>query len=189
MYGFGNTPADRDYTLQDYCDGAIEIIDALGMDDVTVIGHSFGGRVAIRLAATCDKVKSAVLVDSAGMKPRFTLKKIIRKVKFKLRKALHMDTQSCGSIDYRALKSNMRKTFINVIHTYQEEELRHINAPTLIVWGKRDKDTPMYMAKRLSRGISGSKLVVIDGGHYAYIDSHKAFISQLRAFLNGVYFG
>ena len=36
MYGFGNTPADRDYSLQDYCDGAIEIIDALGMDDVKI---------------------------------------------------------------------------------------------------------------------------------------------------------
>lgn len=189
MYGFGNTPALKDYTLQDYCDGAIELINHLSLEDVTVIGHSFGGRVAIRLAASCDKIKSIVLIDSAGMKPRLTLKKIFRNVKYKLRKALRMNTSSCGSSDYRALAPDMRKTFINVIHTYQEEELRHINIPTLIIWGKRDKDTPMYMAKRLARGIKGARLAVLDGGHYSYVDSHSAFIMRLRSFLNGVYFG
>lgn len=189
MYGFGDTPSEKVYTLQDYCDGVAQLIDYLKLEDVVIIGHSFGGRVATRLAFQCDKVKAVILTDSAGMKPRITLKKILRTVKYKIRKAMRADVKSCGSDDYRALSGDMRKTFVNIIHTYQESELIHINIPVLIIWGKRDKDTPPYMAKRLKRGIKNSYLVFIDGGHYAYLESQSKFVSEVRAFLNGVYFG
>ena len=189
MYGFGDTPPERIYTLQDYCDSIVQLIQSLKLEDVVIIGHSFGGRVALRLAWQCDKIKAIILTDSAGMKPRISIKKIFRTINYKMKKLLRADVKSCGSDDYRALSGDMRKTFINIIHTYQEKELIHINIPVLIIWGKRDKDTPIYMAKRLKRGIRNSRLVLIDGAHYAYLESHGKFVSEVRAFLNGVYFG
>ena len=56
-----------------------------------------------------------------------------------------------GSKDYLALSSKMKKTFVNIVSTYLEKYAIHICVPTILFWGKKDKETPFYMAKRLNK--------------------------------------
>ncbi|MDE6614081.1 MAG: alpha/beta hydrolase, partial [Clostridia bacterium] len=153
FYGFGESNLPSVLTLDDYAKGVEEIIDKYEMKNVILVGHSFGGRVAILLASRLSKIKSIVLVDSAGLKPRYSIKKSIRKLTYKSKKLLKMDTSNCGSADYRALSGDMRETFKNVVNFYLDGYLERIKCDALIIWGKRDKDTPPYMARRLHRGI------------------------------------
>lgn len=173
-------------TLQDYADGVEEIIKRYDMKEVILVGHSFGGRVAILLASYLKCVKGVVLVDSAGLKPRFSLKRFLRKADYKIRKFFRLNTQKCGSADYKKLDGNMRITFKNVVNQYLDCLLPKIECDTLIVWGRYDKETPLYMAKRLKRGIKSSGLVILEGGHYSYLDSYAEFLAILNSYFSNI---
>lgn len=77
----------------------------------------------------------------------------------------------------------MRPVFVRIVNTHLDGLLPYINCKTHIFWGKYDRDTPLYMAKRLHRGIVGSTLEVVDGGHYAYIDCNYKFLHRLKSFI------
>lgn len=154
-----------------------------GVKEITAVGHSFGGRVAIRLASRgfVDKI---VLIDSAGLKPKVRLKHILLKYRFRLRKILGLNTERCGSVDYRNLPNVRKATFNNIIHEYQDRELALIAAPCWIFWGKKDKDTPLYMAKKLNHDIRGSGMYIVkNGGHYSYLDDYKSYLLGLTHFV------
>jgi pimeloyl-ACP methyl ester carboxylesterase len=186
FYGFGDSVLPNVLTLEDYANGVEEIIDYYQMTNVILVGHSFGGRVAILLASRCDKIKSIVLVDSAGLRPKFSIKRSARKLTYNLKKRLKMDTSKCGSADYRALSGDMRTTFKNIVNFYLDDYLKDIKCDTLIIWGKKDKDTPPYMAKRLKRGIYNSGLIFLEGGHYSYLDCYPQFLAILDSYFNDI---
>ena len=81
------------------------------------------------------------------------------------------------------MSKDKRGVFVRVVNTHLDKLMRYIKCPTLIIWGKDDKDTPPYMAKRLKRGIPNSELVFLDGGHYSYIDSDYGFANTLKRFI------
>ncbi len=183
FYGFGDSPLPGVMTLEDYADGIEEIIENYAMNEVVLVGHSFGGRVAMLLASrNNNKIKGIVLVDSAGLKPRFSIKKFCKKISYKFKKLLKMDVSKCGSADYRKLSGDMRETFKNIVNFHLDYCLEDIKCSTLIIWGKRDKDTPPYMARRLQRRIYNSGLVFLKGGHYSYLDCYGQFLAILNSY-------
>jgi len=73
-----------------------------------------------------------------------------------------------------------------VVNTHLDDFLPFVRAKTLIVFGKDDKVTPAYMAKRFKRKIKNSQLVLLEGaGHFCYVDRKIEFVSQLEKFLEG----
>ena len=148
-----------------------------------LIGHSFGGRVSTILAAQ-GLAKKLVLVDSAGMKPRPSLRKKIKIAKYRYRVKHNKPLDGTGSIDYNNTRADQRGVFVRIVNAHLEKLLPFIKCPTLIVWGRNDKDTPPYMARRLHRNIAGSRLEYLDGGHYSYIDSNYKFIRLLNDFIS-----
>lgn len=172
-----------DWGVYDYAQALREFLSAHNIERPTLVGHSFGGRVAIILASqgVCERL---VLVDSAGMKPRFDIRKKIKIARYKYRVKHGKPLDGMGSIDYNNLDVSMRGVFVRIVNSHLERLLPFIECPTLIIWGKCDKDTPPYMARRLHRGIKGSKLEYIDGGHYAYAQSHYAFVRLLVEYLS-----
>lgn len=167
-----------DWSVYDYAASVREFLSAHDIAAPVLVGHSFGGRVAIILAAQ-GICKSLVLVDSAGMKPRFDIRKKLRIAMYKYRARHGKPLDGMGSIDYNNLDASMRGVFVRIVNAHLERLLPYVECPTLIIWGNRDSDTPPYMARRLHRGIKGSELVFIDGGHYAYVESHYAFVRLL----------
>ncbi|NCA93027.1 alpha/beta hydrolase, partial [bacterium] len=164
FYGFGDTPhPNKELFLDDYVSSVIEIIDYYKMSNVILVGHSFGGRVAIKIAAKHGYLlEKIVLVDSAGILPRRGLKYYFKIYFHKLCKKIGIKHLG-GSKDYRALPAIMKQTFKNIVNEDLLPLVKKITLPTLLIWGDKDKETPIYMAKLMHKNIIGSGLIIFRG--------------------------
>lgn len=177
FYGFGLSPHPQvPLSLSDYVVATENILQKEGVTQAVVVGHSFGGRVAIKLGAKrADLVKGLVLVDSAGIKPRRTLKRVMAERRYRRAKRRGEDVSNFGSEDYRRCEGAMRATFVAVVNEDLKGELPYIKCPTLVLVGERDGDTPPSSARIIARNIKNSRLVVVKGaGHFCYLDAPNA---------------
>ncbi len=196
--GFGQSdePAEV-WGVADYSRWLEDLINQLGLERPTLLGHSFGGRVAIHYASS-HPVGKIILVDAAGVKPRRGLKYYVKVYSFKLGKWLTKMTMSKekaeasiaeqrkrrGSADYANSTPQMRAIMSRVVN----EDLRHlmpkIQAPTLLIWGENDTATPMRDARIMEKLIPGAGLVSFSAcGHYSFLDNPRQFAAVLRSFL------
>lgn len=188
LKGFGNN-ADMPYPycLDDYVSEVKEFIYKKDLVCPHVIAHSFGARIAIKAASEDDRVfNKLVLTGAAGLKPKTTFKKAIKRAAYKtLKRFLPKERLKCFfSSDYNALSPVMQTSFKKIVNEHLDDRLKEIKNPTLLVFGKNDKETPLYMAQRLNAGIAGSKLIVIDGaGHFCFIDKPNKFNMEVKEFL------
>lgn len=166
-------------------------------ESVTLIGHSFGGRVIIEYAST-NKVDNIVLIDSAGVMPnrsgsqttRVKLYKIGKKIL--TNKFVHtlfpeviddwMSRQ--GSEDYRNATPVMKTVLVKAVNYDQQHLMPSISAPTLLIWGENDDATPLHDAQVMEQKFQDAGLVVIPGtGHFSYAENPVMFTNAIRAFL------
>lgn len=176
------------------------LIDGLNINGCDVIGHSFGGRVIIYLSSKYkDLFNKIVLTDSAGVKPKRSIKKLFKIYTYKIAKVfmklvtpkekyeqkLAEMRKKRGSSDYAMLDSDvMRGTFNKVINLDLTNKLKEIERPTLLVWGENDTDTPMYMAKIMEKHIKDSGIVVLENaGHFSYLDNPNKYLIVVENFL------
>lgn len=185
--GFGNSPADKVMTLEDYAADVLSLMDENGIKKAVFVGHSFGCRVGAYIAANYPgRALGLVVTDGAGLKPRRGLKYYLKIAVYKLKKRLGLDVSGAGSSDYKALSGVMKKTFINIVNRYTDDECARISCPALICWGKEDKETPLYMARRFNRLIKDSALILFDGGHFCYIEELARYTAVVEKFVSGV---
>lgn len=79
----------------------------------------------------------------------------------------------------------MKKTFVNVVNYDQTKMLKNIKTKTLIVWGEKDKETPLYMAKIMRKNLPNSRLVILeDCSHFSFLEDTYAFINLVRDFID-----
>lgn len=190
-FGMSDEPIDP-LSLEDYVDHVRALLSFLKIEYPIILGHSFGGRVAIRYS-TMYNVKKLILVDSAGIK-HFNFKTFFKVYKYKILKHLYRIfsksklkrlINSSGSNDYKNATSVMKKTMSNIIKINLEKDLKKIFVETLILWGYNDKITPFSDAKTLEKMIEKSRLITFfNSGHYPYIDEKRKFINILIGGLN-----
>ena len=173
----------EDWTLEDYEALVLGILKKEKIEKSGFVGHSFGGKVAISLAGKYNICKRLVLVASAGVKQKKSLGTRLKILRFKLAKKFGGNLEKFGSLDYQALPQSAKKTFTNIVNTHIENFASSICCQTLILSGKQDKDTPLFMQKKLNRLIHGSKLVVVDAGHYVWVDC-PSVLNTMQNFLN-----
>lgn len=189
LYGFGATPhPENPLTLDDYAQAIIDIIRYYKMSYVVLVGHSFGGKVALRTARKYGQfIEKLVLIDASGIKPRRTISYYAAVMRYKILKKLGKPAANCGSADYNAAKGYMRATFVKVVNTHLDKELPCITLPTLIIWGSSDTETPLYMGRKLARRLCNAKLVVLKGaGHFSYIDKYALCLAHIKGFIGGL---
>lgn len=174
-----------DWSIFTYANMVHSLCEGLGIKKINLIGHSFGGRISIVLAVLCkDMVQKVVLVDAAGVKPKRSVGYFFKVWTYKLRKKLGLDVSGYGSCDYRALTPNMQPIFKSVVNTHLDDFLPFVAAPTLIIFGKNDTTTPVYMAKKMHKKIANSTLVLLEGaGHFCFVDRRLEFLERLKQFL------
>lgn len=177
---FGNSEEPSvPFDMFDYATMVKEIIAKERFENCILVGHSFGGRVAIILASEGIASK-LILTSSAGMKPKRGLKYYLKLYKYKLCKKLGFVSNS-GSSDYKKLSPVMKKTFVNIVNTHLEQYASKINVPTILFWGEKDDQTPLYMAKRLKKLISDSEIISFKkSGHFAYIENIASFVAIIN---------
>lgn len=186
--GFGeNKEMLKPYSLDDYVNELLEFIDKNRLYKPSVVAHSFGGRVAIKTAVKHkDLLGKLVLTGSAGLKPKPTIKKVVKRTAFKLLKPFVKKDKLAVfySKDYRALNPIMQQSFKLIVNEHLDHLLPEIENQTLIINGVLDKETPPYMARRLKKLIKNSRLEFIDGaGHFCFIDKPHKFNTEVREFL------
>jgi pimeloyl-ACP methyl ester carboxylesterase len=196
--GFGESdPPPAAWGVADYAFFVAAFLDELGVSRAHFVGHSHGGRVSIFLAAEQpERVERLLLVDSAGIRPKRTwryrravavakLGKVVAAIGGPPGKRLQERMRArVASRDYLEASEAMRGTFRKVIAEDLTERLPRVKAPTLLVWGELDDDTPLWMGRRMEELIPDAGLVVLDGaGHYSYADAPGQFRAVARRFL------
>lgn len=195
FYGFGNSPEpDKPLYVSDYAVELKNILNKFEIQSLTIVGHSFGGRVAIKFAFLYQhnyKDLKLFLIDSAGIKPQrsplyylkvYNYKRLKNKAKKSPR--LKQRLKNFGSDDYKKLSDIMKKTFINIVNEDLAVDAKFITASTIIMWGKKDTETKLYMAKKLHKLINNSKLFIFkNAGHFSYIDQRQEFLILLDRFV------
>ena len=189
LKGFGdNRFMPKPYSLDDYADDLILYVKDNCKSLPIIVAHSFGARVVVKALDKGLKISKLVLTGSAGLMPRFNFKRFAKKVVFKTFKGVMTDKtkQRFYSPDYLKCDPVMRQSFKLVVNEDLKPLYKKVDVDTLLVFGKLDKETPLYMAKKQRKFIKNSKLIVLkDTGHFCFIDRADVFNQIVFAFLMG----
>ncbi len=142
---FGKSdPPPAHFGVYEYAETAVLFLKEQGFADVNLLGHSFGGRIALILAGRYGIGKKLILADAAGLKPKRTLKYRWKVFIYKLKKCFGRAPENAGSADYNALPDFMKPVFVRVVNTHLDRLLPRIKSPALLIWGENDRDTALY---------------------------------------------
>lgn len=180
--GFGATPEpEAPWGSDDYAEAVARVLTEMKCP-VVVLGHSFGGRVAVKLAAACPDQVAGVLLTGAPLfpaaqgprrPPPMKLRLARRLARSGLVKEARLEElrQRYGSEDYKAASPRMRGVLVQAIKEEQESAysgaLQSIHCPVELVWGELDTAAPPRVAEQIAFELAGpSNLVVCPGiGH------------------------
>lgn len=191
--GFGQSQVpNTTYNVDDYKKIVNEFVKKLGLKKINLIGHSFGGRVTIKLAAeNPDFLDKIVLVDTAGIVTASKIKKLsalIAKVigpifrpsfMQPLRRKLYF---LIGS-EYLE-NEKLSKIFSKVVSENLTRLVTLIKKPTLIIWGEKDLVTPLYYGQLMNKLIPKSKFIVFKkAGHFSFLDAPEKFVKALIEYI------
>ena len=187
--GFGGTDEPKEaWNVDRYVDFVIEFIEKMNIKELSILGHSFGGRVIIKLVNRKNlnfKVNKLVLVDSAGIKPEKSKKTSMKTKVYKVLKILvgnkivskifpnllNNIKKKFGSEDYRNATPIMRDTLVKTVNEDLTDLLPNIKQSTLLIWGDKDTATPIEDAKKMESLIKDSGLVTVEGaGHFSFLE-------------------
>jgi pimeloyl-ACP methyl ester carboxylesterase len=185
------------WTVDDFVALTVELIQTLGLERPSILGHSFGGRVAIKLAAAHpEALDRLVLVDAAGVPPARTLKRRLKSSASRTANAIGRSLGRPGQQIRRWIVTRiaspdylnagpLRSTFLAVVREDLRPVMPRIKAPTLLVWGDSDEDTPVADARVMEKLIRGARLQVLkNAGHFSYLDQYGRFRLAVIPFLD-----
>lgn len=198
--GFGKSDMpEKPFNTNDFGNFLDGFIKELKIENPILIGHSNGGRTILNYAGReLGKVKKIILIDSAGIKPKRKLGYYIRVYTFKILKnflGMFPDVEmfnnirervlvKFGSSDYKNSPEILRRTMSIIINEDQTEILKNIKAPTLLLWGENDTDTPIGDGKIMEENIKDASLIEVKGaGHFSYLDSYNQCMEIIKEFI------
>lgn len=200
--GFGESEEpDEPWSVDNYVDFILEFIKDFNVSKLTLLGHSFGGRVIIKLCARelPFSVEKVILVDAAGVKPQVSPEQkfkqaVYRKTKWVFSTALVKKVcpnllddlrKKNGSADYNAASETMKKTLVNVVNEDLTELMPCVTCPALLIWGRNDTATPLSDGQTMEKLMPESALVVLENaGHFSFLDQSAQFLRILASFMN-----
>lgn len=165
--GFGQSAISMAYSLDDYANDVADFMKENKIPKAIFVGHSFGGRVAIKLAVTRPElVEKLILIDSGGIERKTLRVKLIQVLAavtpVRLRE---LARPMVGSKDYLQSVGLVRETMKKIVAENLEDILPTINLPALLIWGESDHTTPLWQGKLMHELIKNSELKVIAGDH------------------------
>lgn len=196
--GFGQSrEPDSVWGTNDYAELIENFIKAKRLDAVSLIGHSFGGRVSI-LVSSRNPIEKVLLIDSAGITPRRSLKYYYKVYTYKCiknllkclpephaTKLLNRYRGKVGSSDYNQASNLMRAILSKVVNEDLKSVMPSIKASTLLFWGEEDTATPLSDARYMESHIKDSGLVALKGlGHFSFMQDPYTFSAVVKSFFN-----
>jgi pimeloyl-ACP methyl ester carboxylesterase len=195
--GFGDSPPPpMAWGTADYADAVAEWLGSLPPGRRIWIGHSFGCRVGLQLAARHpESVDGLFLIAAAGLQPRRPpwkrLRLGARRLAFRLARALTPEGPArerlrarFGSADYRQA-GPLRPILVKAVSEDLSEAAGAVRCPVVLVYGDRDRDTPPEIGERLHRLIPCSRLIVLRGfDHWSVLtEGRHQVVQRLSEFM------
>ena len=155
--GFGHAPEPAaGVGAREYAEVCRDVVRELAADPCVLVGHSFGGRVAVCLAAAHPELVRGLVLTGVPLIRRRPAGKPKRS--YRLARSLHRHgllsdarmealRQKYGSADYRNASPVMRSVLVKVVAESYEDELRGLQCPATLVWGARDTVVPVSVAE------------------------------------------
>lgn len=192
FFGFGKSSDPRDYfDTYEYAFYTFLLIKKLNIKNVILVGHSFGGRIAILLSSIFKiNVSSLILTSSAGIN-KFSIIKKLKIFRYKFLKSLakykivnRKYLEKFGSGDYKKANLNLKKVFVRVVNQDLKYLLYKIDSPCALVWDRKDKETPYSICKILNKKIKDSKILKYsNGGHFAFLYNINKFADVINRYI------
>lgn len=167
--GFGQSGSPETvWSLSDYSNFVNKFAEKLGLDSFNLLGHSFGGNVAITYSLRYpEKINRMFLVGAAAIRAETVKKKttygltrvfkFLKYVPFVRRFFYRFIIKS----DYPSTKGIMRDIYLKTLKEDLSDKLSEVKVPTLIIWGEKDDITPLKNAHEINLKIQGSRLEIV----------------------------
>lgn len=185
--GFGKSSALKEaFSVGDYAEWTKGVLSALNVETPHVIAHSFGCRVAVKLASQgyFDKM---VLTGAAGviLKRGLSYRVKVRTYRLVRKFAPRFAEKRFGSAEYRSLSPIMKESYKKIVNEDLREDARLIKNEVLLITGDWDTVTPLAEAKAYLERLKRGKLIVIKGGHFAFAEDPVSFNLAVEEFFYG----
>ena len=194
--GFGESPTPNGvWGTPDYAEFVRDVLATLDIERAAFVGHSFGAKTSLYLAATHrDLVTKLVAQGASGLRSAPSAKARAKRAVSKgaryagklgppgraLRQAIY---DRIASQDYKEA-GDMRPILVKVVNEDIGHLLPNVTAPTLLIWGTEDDAAPLAQGRRMEQLIPDAGLVTFEGaGHFAYLDEPDRFCTIVRHFL------
>lgn len=164
-------------------------------DRVILLGHSFGGQIAIRFAAqNPEKVLKLILIDSAGirdMAPKAVIKRTVFLLMAKVGKVIFRASVFRNLLyklaregDYKNAPPLLRRTMSKILDDEVLQDLPKITCQTQIIWGENDTTTPVKHGRQMHRAIINSMLNFVPDARHSPQFTHTSETAEIvRKFL------
>ncbi|MFA5747210.1 MAG: alpha/beta hydrolase [Candidatus Paceibacterota bacterium] len=198
--GFGkSSDPSHSWNIDDYISLLLKFVEKTGLENFSLVGHSFGGGLAIKLAADHPELVEKLAITGAAV---FRSPK---RLNWRQRTSLFLARSGAllkgipladktvypfvrrfvyrfaGVSDYQKANEVMRATFRRVNGEDLGKYLPSIKKPVFVIWGGRDRTTPPADAFAIQKAIPGSWIKVIEGsGHSPHL-SHPELLAGLLA--------
>ena len=192
--GFGKSPIEKPMALKDYVDFIYKFLKENQIEKPIIVGHSFGGAIAAKLAILHpDIISKLILVGASAIREsNFKIKvteksaKIIKKILPKKAQQFILKFLGLDNTDYARIQNPyLKETFKIVIKENLAPKLQFIKIPTLVIWGEKDTETPLKEGELIAKLIPGSKLLVIKNtGHHVFLEKPDEFIKIIKEFIS-----
>lgn len=188
--GFGATPPPPEaWGSSDYATVVARLVEDLDAGaPVVVVGHSFGGRVAVMLAAERPDLVRGLVLTAAPVAPRpgpaprpraaFRLARGLHRAGLLSERRMEQSRQRYGSEDYRLAEGVMRQVLVRLLAERYDAALAAVRCPLELVWGDDDRAAPIEVARAVLTQVPTAELTVCPGaGHLTPLTAPR----QLRA--------
>ena len=199
--GFGDSPeADRITTIDDIAYLWLDLLDALDLKNVLVVGCSLGGWIAAEMATkSCARIGRLVLAGATGIKLGGPFARDIADIYVlnKAELAARTYAEASAAPDYAAMSdAAVERIARNRLATVKfcwepymhnpklKDRLHRVTVPTLVLWGASDRIVTPDYGRAYAAAIPGAKFEVIEGaGHLPQLEQPEKALSVLSTFL------
>ncbi len=173
--GFGASSIQVPIKTDDYKNIINLFLNSLNIENFTIVGHSFGGKIGAML-----NPKNLILLSSAGIlvKKSFKTKMKIRFFKVFKNIAPKSFYKFFASNDVAGMSQTMYEVLKSVVNEDFRDIFKNVTSKTLIFWGKDDNATPLDSGKKIASIIEKSKFYALEGDHFFFIKNNK-FIAKV----------
>ena len=177
--GFGKSaPLKQPFSVSDYAAWTGEVFALLGIEKPHVIAHSFGCRVAVKMAASDSDIFDKILLTGAAgviLKRSMKYKIKVKTYRFVRRFAPNFAEKRFGSTEYKTLSPVMKESYKKIVNEDLRADARNIENPVLLVQGRDDRTTPKKEAQAYLHCMKQGRLIEMKGGHFAFMDDPLTF--------------